>query len=241
MLHQIHAFTIPAAYALLSPQMNRPAATAMLLARNANISGAAKRLPRSTTPHHTPAIGGRVYMADPNPIIHPRLKFVTSGSVSVCPNCLQPRFVNDQRRIGKRCFACAMSAKATKYQHACPDCGEVALLNRCHSRERCRSCAVRARNTTHGRSNHPLYRVLKSAEARCKYEATKDYKWYGGRGISVCEEWKNNPGVFVEWGLANGWKPGLDLDRRDNDGPYAPDNCRFVTHQVNCQNKRNSR
>lgn len=82
-----------------------------------------------------------------------------------------------------------------------------------------------------------LHRVWRGMHERCTYQNHKSYAYYGGRGIAVCEEW-NDFAVFEEWALANGYREGLKLDRKDNDGPYAPKNCRFVTHEVNCNNTR---
>jgi hypothetical protein len=72
---------------------------------------------------------------------------------------------------------------------------------------------------------------------RCYNEKNKRYKNYGDRGIEVCDEWMN-PKTFIEWCLDNGWKKGLTIDRRDNDGDYVPENCRFVTHKENSLNNR---
>lgn len=72
---------------------------------------------------------------------------------------------------------------------------------------------------------------------RCEYPQHKSYAYYGGRGIFVSSEWGEFP-PFYEWSIRNGYEPGLKLDRRDNDGPYSPTNCRFVTHQQNMRNAR---
>jgi len=96
------------------------------------------------------------------------------------------------------------------------------------------------RNTKHGMSWHPLYIVWKGIKARCQNPNDLGYKNYGGRGICVCDEWQEFA-PFMEWALANGYKQGLDLDRRNNDGDYSPDNCRFVTRTVNNRNKRTNR
>lgn len=64
------------------------------------------------------------------------------------------------------------------------------------------------------------------------------FKNYGARGISVCEKWRDPMG-FINWALINGYKEGLEINRINNDGNYTPDNCDFVTHAVNNQNKRN--
>jgi hypothetical protein len=72
---------------------------------------------------------------------------------------------------------------------------------------------------------------------RCYNKDHKQYKDYGGRGIKVCDEWMN-PKVFIEWCLNNGWEKNLFLDRKNNDGDYCPENCRFVTNQINSCNTR---
>jgi hypothetical protein len=73
---------------------------------------------------------------------------------------------------------------------------------------------------------------------RCHNPKCKAHPWYGARGITVCDEWRNGSKAFVDWALANGFKVGLTIDRRENDLGYSPDNCRFVTRSVNQQNRR---
>lgn len=185
----------------------------------------------------------------------------TPSLYSICPDCNRQRIIHDKRRIGKRCTQCFAKEKRNKispgsiqqlrngvnvslWERVCRGCGLVSFCNKRDKNNQCRQCALKAR-TTHGFSakgkEHPLYRVIKSAQARCDCPATKDYKWYGARGITVCDEWKKDPASFVYWAIANGWKRGLDLDRRDNNGNYSPENCRFITHKENCQNKSNNR
>lgn len=88
-------------------------------------------------------------------------------------------------------------------------------------------------------SKHPLYRVWCGMITRCGNPNAHKFKTYGGRGISVCDEWRASR-AFVAWALVNGWEPGLQLDRRDNDKGYSPDNCRFVTPSVNGLNRRDT-
>ncbi len=90
----------------------------------------------------------------------------------------------------------------------------------------------------HGLSYHPLKGVWKDMKRRCYSSKCRAYKDYGARGISVCEEWEKSFISFYEWAISNGWEKGLRLDRKDNDGIYEPSNCRFITHQKNCQNTR---
>ena len=75
---------------------------------------------------------------------------------------------------------------------------------------------------------------------RCNNPERNEYERYGGRGITVCPEWgAGYAGVaaFVLWALSHGWAPGLEIDRRDNDGNYEPGNCRWVSHTINCYNR----
>ena len=86
-----------------------------------------------------------------------------------------------------------------------------------------------APNYKHGAyvRNPKLYSVWTTMMHRCYDEKRIKYRDYGGRGIKVCKEW-HNPNSFISWAEAHGWSEGLQLDRKDNDGNYSPENCRFV-------------
>ncbi len=94
------------------------------------------------------------------------------------------------------------------------------------------------KRTTHGLTNHPLFRVWTSMKQRCYTEKSWSYKWYGARGIKICEEWRDDVTAFFVWSMENGYKRGLEIDRIDNDGNYSPENCRFVTSSQNLRNTR---
>jgi transposase-like protein len=81
-----------------------------------------------------------------------------------------------------------------------------------------------------------LYTVYVNMKSRCYNNKIRLYPRYGGRGITVCREWRESPKAFFEWAMGNGHKKGLRLDRIDNDGNYCPENCRFVTQEINVQN-----
>lgn len=85
--------------------------------------------------------------------------------------------------------------------------------------------------------NKNLYWAWKSMKQRTQNPNCKAYKNYGGRGIKTCDEWQSFE-PFCNWALSNGYKVGLDLDRKNNDKGYSPDNCRWVTRQENVNNRR---
>lgn len=89
-----------------------------------------------------------------------------------------------------------------------------------------------------GITKEPLYPVYSAMLQRCYRNTHPAYQHYGGRGITVCAEWKDNPRSFITWAKANGYQQGLSLDRIDNDKGYSPDNCRWVSSKVQNNNKR---
>lgn len=91
------------------------------------------------------------------------------------------------------------------------------------------------------KSAHPLYSIFGGMKNRCYCKSDINYRNYGGRGISVCREWLDDPSKFVLWASTNGWQKGLKTDRIDNDGNYEPGNIRFVTNKENCNNTRKNR
>lgn len=75
---------------------------------------------------------------------------------------------------------------------------------------------------------------------RCELKTVDSYSRYGGRGITVCDEWADF-GVFAAWALVNGYNEGLQIDREDNDGNYEPLNCRWLTPSGNSNNRRTNK
>ncbi len=92
--------------------------------------------------------------------------------------------------------------------------------------------------TTHGLHSSRLYRIRQSMLQRCTNEKAPNYSSYGGRGITVCEEWKNDFMSFYNWAIQNGYKDVLTIDRINNDGNYEPLNCRWTTKAVQSRNTK---
>ncbi len=93
------------------------------------------------------------------------------------------------------------------------------------------------RKKTHGETKTRLYQTWCHMKQRCYYKKTLNFERWGGRGITVCPQWKNSYEAFRDWALSNGYKDGLSIDRIDNDKGYSPDNCRFATRIEQCRNK----
>jgi hypothetical protein len=92
--------------------------------------------------------------------------------------------------------------------------------------------------TKHNGKGSRLYNIWCHMKTRCLCETDRNYKWYGAKGVSVCEEWKNDYLAFQKWALSNGYSGNLTIDRINPFGNYEPNNCRWITIQEQQRNKR---
>lgn len=131
-----------------------------------------------------------------------------------------------------------------RYMWLCQcECGNTTIVNGGDLRKGCtKSCGCLKKSLvpkpirTHGKSKTPLYKIWIAMRQRCENPKEKNYHRYGGRGITVCPEWGRYE-VFMEWALSHGYIEGqTDIDRRDNDKGYSPENCRFISHKENLRN-----
>jgi len=111
----------------------------------------------------------------------------------------------------------------------------------CYKTEHLKSQSRRAMNTKHGESFTRLYRIWAGMIYRCMNPNSKDYPDYGGRGITVCREWRESYIKFRDWAKASGYEDRLTVDRKDNDRGYSADNCRWATAAQQCENRRPAR
>lgn len=98
-----------------------------------------------------------------------------------------------------------------------------------------------ARVTKHGWGHTRLYRIWSHMKEQCLNPNSISYKNYGGRGITVCNEWKQDFTAFRDWAMENGYSDELQIDRIDNFEGYFPDNCRWSTRAEQSLNRRSNR
>ena len=101
-----------------------------------------------------------------------------------------------------------------------------------------RSAVSRAKATKHGQAGSRIYNIWANIKTRCYNKNALRFKDYGSRGITMCDEWKNDFQTFYDWAMASGYREDLTIDRIDSDGNYEPSNCRWSTQTEQQNNKR---
>ena len=128
-----------------------------------------------------------------------------------------------------------------KYLCRC-DCGNEKVIRAANLRNNSTlSCGCRKAKTLngykHGLCSHPLNRLWRCIKERCSNPNSKSYRWYGAKGVRMCESWAASFASFYDWATSNGYRKGVLIDRIDPEGGYSPENCRFVNAQESAQNR----
>lgn len=100
---------------------------------------------------------------------------------------------------------------------------------------------ARTRKGAHGQRNSRIYTIWNNMKLRCYNKNQNNYFNYGGRGIKICDEWKNDFTTFYNWAIENGYSDELSIERINNDGDYEPSNCKWANLHEQARNKRNNR
>lgn len=130
-----------------------------------------------------------------------------------------------------------------KYYYDCIcDCGTHCVVrSNALTTGNTKSCGClinESKNIKHGLKNTRLYRIWSGMESRCYTKSNPAYDRYGGRGISMCQQWKKDFTAFYNWSMDNGYSKELSIDRINHNGNYEPSNCRWATPKEQNDNKR---
>ena len=127
------------------------------------------------------------------------------------------------------------------------DCGREKITQAAHLvNGASKSCGCLQReiakkvNTTHGKRKTRLYEIFENMISRCYNPRCPAFADYGGRGITICNEWLNDRELFFKWSEENGYTDTLSIDRINNDKGYSPDNCKWANRQQQNHNRRSN-
>lgn len=182
-------------------------------------------------------------LCDCGNVSHPRKNALLTGQSTSCGHCYQKQICPGMRT--KMLTVIKKSGRRDEnrnilWECRC-DCGRTVDIAAHFLRQGRSSCGCTHGVATHNQTNTRLYSIWRGMKRRCYNPNDKSYqKWYGAKGIRMCDEWKNNFMSFHDWSISNGYTEDMTIDRIDSFGNYEPSNCRWVNHQAQAMNKSNN-
>lgn len=131
------------------------------------------------------------------------------------------------------------------WNYRCKHCGKENRSTKGNIRRGMATCkCIHYKRVSEGESlrgrNTKIYSIWCGMKDRCFNPNSKAYKYYGGRGITVCDEWKTDFELFYDWSIKNGYKDDFSIERKNVNGNYCPENCEWIPFEKQARNKRNT-